>query len=78
MNAEGLAISDQKIDIPDPRPEDSATTKAELIVRKLEAADGDDDQQPPAKKVKSDAGDPASNVNGHRKGIALVKPESVF
>ena len=78
MSAEGVATSDQKIDVPDPRPEDSSTTKAELIARKVEAADGDDDQQPPAKKPRSDDGGPTNNVNGHRKGYAAVKPESVF
>ena len=86
MGAEDIAISDQKIDdrhqkieaIPDPRPEDSATTKAELISRKLEIADGDDNQQPPAKKSKGDASGSSNHVDGRRKRIAVVKPESVI
>ena len=61
--------------VPEPRPEDTATTKAELIERKIKEEHGKNER--PSKRPRSDDRDVSEDTNGRRKGIAMIKPEFV-
>ena len=61
--------------VPNPRPEDTATTKAELIERRTQEEHSEDER--PSKRSRSDDRDASKETNGRRKGIAIIKPEFV-
>lgn len=61
---------------PDPQPEDSTTTKAELLERKHDKAVPSEEDARPAKRARVEAGliDP-SGKRDRQKGVAQVKSE---
>ena len=77
VGSNNLSNTSNDQQLPDPKPEDTATTKAELLERKYAIETNIVDDERPAKKIRTD-GDVSENPatpNQRVKGQASIKSE---
>ena len=74
--ADGALQGQTNSDVPEPKPEDSTVTKAELLERRLDNAENDLNNDRPLKKPRLESDLIQGQVTKERiKGVAPIKPE---